>query len=42
MLWGKIFWLLLIGEKGKSHYVLIKDFNTIMYDHTLDGGRKHF
>ena len=26
--------LLLIGEEGKRHYVLIKDFNTFMYDHT--------
>ena len=34
--------LLLIGEKGKSHYVLIKEFNTFMYDHTLYRGRKHF
>ena len=25
--------LLLIGEKGKRHYVFIKDFNTFMYDH---------
>ena len=23
--------LLLIGEKGKRHYVLIKDFNTFIY-----------
>ena len=22
---------LLIGEKGKRHYILIKDFNTFMY-----------
>ena len=33
---------LLIGEKGKRHYVLIKDFNAFMYDHTLHRGRKHF
>ena len=33
---------LLIGEKGKSHYVLIEDFNTFMYDHTLHHGRNHF
>ena len=26
--------LLLIGDEGKRHYVLIKDFNTFMYDHT--------
>ena len=24
------------------HYVLIKDFNTFMYDHKLHRGRKHF
>ena len=34
--------LLLIGEKSKRHYVLIKDLNTFMYDHTLHCGRKHF
>ena len=34
--------LLLIGEKGKRHYVLVKDFNTFMYNHTLHRGRKHF
>ena len=34
--------LLLIGEGEKKHYVLIKDFNTFMYDHTLHCGRKHF
>ena len=34
--------LLLIGEKGKRHYVLIKDFNTFIFDHTLHCGRKHF
>ena len=34
--------LLLIGEKVKRHYVLIKNFNTFMYDHTLHRGRKHF
>ena len=28
------------GEK--KDYVLIKDFNTFMYDHTLYRGRKHF
>ena len=27
--------LLLIRKEGKRHYVLIKDFNTFMYDHTL-------
>ena len=27
--------LLLIAKEGKSHYALIKDFNTFMYDYTL-------
>ena len=27
-------YFLLIGEGEKNHYVLIKDFNTFMYDHT--------
>ena len=27
--------LLLIEEECKKHYVLIQDFNTSMYDHTL-------
>ena len=34
--------LLLIGEEDKRHYMLIKDFNTFMYDQTLHRGRKHF
>ena len=34
--------LLLIGKEGKKHYVLIKDFNTFMYDHTSHRGKKHF
>ena len=34
--------LLLIREEGKRHYVLIKDFNTFMYDDTLHRGRKYF
>ena len=33
--------LLLIGE-GKKQYVLIKDFNTFMYDHSLHRGKKYF
>ena len=33
--------LLLIGEEAKRHYVLIKDFNTFMYGHTLHCGRQH-
>ena len=31
--------LLLIGE-DKKHYVLFKDFNTFLSDHTLHRGRK--
>ena len=34
--------LLLIGEEGKRHYLFINDFNTLIYDHTLPRGRKHF
>ena len=34
--------LSLIAEKCKRHYVLIKDFSTFKYDHTLYRGRKHF
>ena len=34
--------ILLIGEGGKKHDVLIKDFNTFMYYHKLDRGRKVF
>ena len=35
--------LLLTGEEGERHYyVLIKDLNTFMYDHTLHYRRKHF
>ena len=34
--------LLLIGEESKRHYVLIKNFNTFMYDYTLYRVRKHF
>ena len=33
--------LLLIGER-KRHYVLIKDFNTFKYNHTLHHRKKHF
>ena len=31
-----------LGEEGKRHCVLIKDFNMFMYDYTLHRGRKHF
>ena len=34
--------LLLIGERGKRGYVLIKDFNTCTYDHTLHGEKNYF
>ena len=34
--------LSLIGEEYERHYILIKDFNTFMYNHTLSRGRKHF
>ena len=34
--------LLLLEEKDKNHYVLIKDFNTFMYDHAFYCRRKHF
>ena len=34
--------LLLIGEEGKRHYVLINGFNTFMHDHILYHGKKHF
>ena len=34
--------LLLIGEGEEKHYVLIKDFNTFIYNHTLHHGRKLF
>ena len=33
--------LLLIGEKGKRHYVLFKDFDTVMYDYVLHRVSKH-
>ena len=29
-------------EGEKKQYVLIKDFNTLMHDHTLHHGRKYF
>ena len=42
MLWGKHVDLLLIGEKGKRQYVLIKDFNRFLYNYTWYLGRKQF
>ena len=32
--------LLLIEEKGKRHYFLVRDFNTFKNDHTLNCGKK--
>ena len=32
----------MIGEEQIIHYVLIRDFNTFIYDHTLHRERKHF
>ena len=34
--------LLSLGEGGKKHYFLIKDFNKFMCDCKLHHGRKHF
>ena len=34
--------LFLIGKEGKIHYVLIKDFDSFVYDHTLHRERKLF
>ena len=34
--------LLLLQEKGKSYYFLIKNFNTSVYDDTLHRRRKNF
>ena len=34
--------LLLIERDGKSHYVLIKDFNKLMFNITKDRNKKHF
>ena len=31
----------MIGEEGKRHYILIKDFNIFLYNHTLHHGRKY-
>ena len=32
----------MIGEEGKRQFVLIKYFNTFMYDHTLHHEKKYF
>ena len=34
--------LLMKREEDKRHYVITKDFNTFMYDHTLNRGKKTF
>ena len=34
--------LLQVDKKDKKHYVLIKNFNTILYNHFLDHGKKPF
>ena len=34
--------LLLMGEEAKRYYVIINDFNVLMFDDTLHCGRKHF
>ena len=34
--------MLLIGEREKKYYVLIRDFNTFMYGYILNRGKKHF
>ena len=34
--------LLLIGQEVKRHYILIKYFNTFVYDYTLNRERIHF
>ena len=31
-----------MGKEEKRHYVLLKDFNTFTYDHTLHPGKRHF
>ena len=31
-----------MGKEGKRHYVLIKDFNTFLCDHSIHRKRKHF
>ena len=45
ILWRKTYWSdisRLIGEEGKRHYVLMKDFYTYVYDHILHFGRNIF
>ena len=34
--------LLIAAEEGKRYHAFINDFNTLMYDHTLHHGKKHF
>ena len=42
MLWRKTCSLIIDRKRGEKHYVLIKYFNTVMYDHSLHRRRKHF
>ena len=39
---GKLIFLCRVEKQGQRHYLIIKDFNTFMYDHTLHQGKKHF
>ena len=32
--------LLMVGEEGKRHNVISKDFNTFMFNHTLNREKK--
>ena len=34
--------LLMVGEEGKRHNVISKDFNTVMFNHTLHREKKIF
>ena len=40
--YNKMLNLLLITEKGKSHYVFIKDFNRLMFSRTKHKGKKYY
>ena len=42
MLWRKTCPFIINRRERKKQYVLIKDFNTFMYDYSLHRGRKHF
>ena len=32
----------MIGKEDKGHYVLIEDFNAVIYNHTSHRGKEHF